>query len=128
MLQREGKVELMAFPHEQPTRKIKGRARPSLLRASDAHWTADSTFLISDAVGSDKYTQITRIVSKRKKSEMDARHLDSAYKSKCDCFFTSDKKDIVNNREVLEALLGIEIYHHVDDLEKFLKKYFPEKL
>jgi len=91
------------------------------------------TIPFSDMEGSEKFEQIRRIIrrSNEKKieapagligqrTEGDARHLDSAYKSGCRAFFTTDIQDILNHAAELEVLLGLRVFHPDDDRDRFL--------
>lgn len=73
----------------------------------------------SDYTGSNKYQEIQRVIGKQ--HEQDVKHLDAAYKSKCQCFLTRDKDDIYSKKAELEKLLGMKIYHTDDDWQSFLE-------
>ncbi|NDD59125.1 MAG: hypothetical protein EBZ47_07755 [Chlamydiae bacterium] len=48
----------------------------------------------------------------------DVLHFDSAYKTACKLFLTSDKGDIWFKRDALESLTGIKIFHTPSRLKK----------
>jgi hypothetical protein len=61
----------------------------------------EMNFPIGEMVESEKYSEIERIVGRDHRR--DVLHIDSAYRSRCVCFFTRDKSDILKNRTQLEA-------------------------
>ena len=117
-LQRASRIELIHFPYEGKSRRVQPGATPSLITADGTYITADTAIHIGDMDGSAKLSSIREIVGSS--NEYDARHLDSAFKSSCDCFLTPDKADIARNAEALEHLLGLRIFHNMDDWEAFL--------
>jgi hypothetical protein len=116
-LENGGLIQLVHFPYEGHNRKVRTQATPSVVTFDTTYITADSTVPIGEMVESDKFRQILAIIGSS--NEFDARHLDSAYKSGCDCFLTPDKADIVRNSNDLERLLGIRIFSATDDWSKF---------
>jgi hypothetical protein len=118
-LQRASRIELVHFPYEGKNKKVQPGATPSLVTADGTYLTADSSTRIGDLDGSAKLSRIREILGSS--NEYDARHLDSAFKSSCDCFLTPDKADIARNAEALEHLLGLRIFHNTDDWEAFLE-------
>ena len=116
-LQREGTITLVAFPYENRNRRIKERAQPSRITMDAKFITwADTAIRFSDRE-SDMFERIQSIVGRG--NEIDVRHIDSAYKTGCRCFFTRDKGDILRVRAELEALLGIRFFHPDADLDAF---------
>ena len=113
-------VKVLTFPYENYNRKIKNNGLPSEAQIDDLGnftWdTLPATF--GDYKRSDKYEEIEKIVGTE--NRLDALHLDSAYKSGCECFFTCDKTDIGSKRVALFNLLGLRIYHPDEDWEAFL--------
>jgi hypothetical protein len=112
-----GLIELVHFPYEGHNRKVRGQATPSKVTCDTTYVTADSAIPIGEMVESDKFPQIMAVLGSAE--EFDARHLDSAYKSRCDCFLTPDKKDIVRNASKLEPLLGLKIFCPSDQWSEF---------
>jgi len=115
-----GVITLYTFPYENENKKIAGMGLPSEMTWSDmkfpwSYYTASW----SDYKGSDQYQLILDIVGKENRK--DAMQLDTAYKSRCHYFFTSDKSDICSKREKLEELLGFKIYHPIEDWAEFMK-------
>ncbi len=113
--EKKGIIEIVSFPYEGKSRKTPKRSTPSLVTFDSTHLTWDMNILISDCNGSSKLDQIRKIIGR--KNEMDARHIDSAYKSGCQAFLTPDKKDIISNKKELECLLNIKFFHPEDDWE-----------
>jgi hypothetical protein len=132
-LQREGKIELVLFPYDGHNPAGVHRATPSVVTLDSTWVTLDMTITFDDMVESEKFEDIRRIIrrknEKRKmtpsgligeKTEGDARHLDSAYKSGCRAFLTTDKGDILGHAAELEPLLGFRLFHPDEDRDRFL--------
>lgn len=62
---------------------------------------------------SEIYDSIATIVGKL--NDKDILHLDSAYKSGCCVFLTSDKKDISSKKLDLEPICKFKIFYHKDE-------------
>ena len=111
-----GFCEFFQYPYDSPDRpknKKMSLAKPSNLRLKYAHSTwKESTFIWNECVGSDLYSQITNIIGKS--NETDILHVDSAYKSGCLVFLTSDKRDIWSKRADLERLCTFKIFNAND--------------
>ncbi|MFQ5729709.1 MAG: hypothetical protein ACE5GN_05050 [Waddliaceae bacterium] len=116
-----GQINLIMFPYENKNKKIKDMSLPSEAEWSDLkNVTWDSAPRPwDDYGGSEKYHAIQHLLGKQ--HEKDVKHIDAAYKSKCQCFLTRDKGDILSKKYELENLLGIKIYHPDDDWVLFLK-------
>ena len=123
-LQRERRIELIHFPYdsEATTKHISPTAV-----VSDAEWGDLNVKGWSDLAhvpnwddfkGSEHLPEINRIVGLS--NRRDALHVDSAYKSGCNAFITTDG-DILSHRERLQALLGIRFFHPVHDAEVLYK-------
>ena len=115
-LKKDGLVQLIHFPYEGHSKKMEITQIPSLVTADMTHMTCDSTIRIGDCEPSDKYQAIKTIIGNH---ELDARHIDTAYKNNCDCFLSRDKDDIIGHATELKELLGIEFLHPDDDWEYF---------
>lgn len=133
ILSREGRIVLMLFPYD-------GHNPPGVRRATAGLITCDSTWLdwsmdipLSEGDPSEKFEEIRRIVRRDNekrveaptgligvRTEGDARHLDSAYKSGCRAFLTTDKGDILNHAPELEPLLGLRLFHPDQDRDQFI--------
>ena len=116
-LQREGKITLMSFPYENRNRRIKERAKSSRITMDAKFITWADTEIRFSGCESEMWERIRSIVGQD--NELDVRHIDSAYKTGCRCFFTRDKSDILRRRVELEALLGIRFFHPDDDFATF---------
>jgi hypothetical protein len=114
------RIEILMFPYENTNRKIASTGVPSKATFADLNnftWgNLPGTF--GDYAPSELYSAIEKIVGK--KNRVDVLHLDSAYKSGCSIFITSDKGDIANRKMELEQLLKIKIFHSTDDWENFV--------
>ena len=120
-LEESGTISLFQFKYENKNRKIKQRAEPSR-----ATWS-ESKYTWSELGGltwrdmerqSDLWSKIIKIVGSQ--NATDAKHLDSAYMTKCVAFITSDKTDIGNSKNAIENLLGIRIFHYIENWADFL--------
>jgi hypothetical protein len=123
-LQRERRIELIYFPYDPDslTKHISPTAA-----VSDAQWrdlnVKDWSGLAhvrtwDDFKGSEQLTEIQNIIGPS--NRRDALHVDSAYKSGCRVFVTTDG-DILNHRERLGVLLGIRFFHPEQDAEALSK-------
>jgi hypothetical protein len=102
------------WPYEGHSRRAE-LARPSVLTADSFYWTADSAVKIGDMTESNMFDSIAEIIGRE--NRFDALHIDSAHKTRCDYFLTPDGRDIINNREELERLLGIRFFHVPAELD-----------
>lgn len=111
-LKKYGKnITLVMFEYENTNKNISNDCLPaSNLTYDDLEnspaTVGDLTFDSFDS--SDKIKQIEQIVGKE--NQKDVFHLDSAFKSNCDIFLTSDNDDIYSNKEDLEKLLSFKIF------------------
>jgi len=132
-LRRQGKIALVLFPYDGRTPAGVQLATPSVVTADSTWLTADMTIPISDMVESTKLEQIRKIIRREnekkimapagpigEETEGDARHLDSAYKSACHAFLTTDKQDILQHAAELESVLGFRLFHPDEDHDRFL--------
>ena len=91
---------------EKQTRAVPSQARWKNIKhpweeLGDATW--------EDFDGGDHLLEITEIVGHN--NPEDILHLDSAYKTGCSIFLTSDSGHIVKNKDRLESLIGIRIFN-----------------
>lgn len=118
------------YPYDsnsRPKKLKKDLAIPSALTWATANTTwEESTFTWDDCQGSEIYTCIEKLVGKS--NFKDILHLDSAYKTKCDIFLTSDKTDIANKNE-LEKICKYKIFFHKAETEiiEYVEKLIKEK-
>ena len=118
-LQLDGRIEIIQFPYERRTRRA-AEAHPS---GAELPGPGGATRKEADASGDDfaqseKYSEIERIIGGA--NQKDIWQVDAAYKSGCNCFFTTDKRDILSKRSELEELLGIMFFHPQEDWQTFL--------
>lgn len=74
-------------------------------------------------MGSQHYETILNIVGRD--NRRDALHVDSAYKTECDCMVTVDS-DILGKREALIKLIGLPIFSPDEKaLQDFLDRGNP---
>ncbi len=120
-LQDEGRIKLCKFPYDTAgTKKPHELARPSLAHPEDLHLAPEKiSFPPEDFDGSDKHDEIEAIIGSD--NRRDVLHVDSAYKDGCDCFFTTDKGDILSKKDALEELTGIRFFHPDDDWDEFME-------
>jgi hypothetical protein len=103
------------FPYDSPDSPKKPLilAKPSEAQWRDCHlaWLELSDYTWSDFSGSPFYPQIEAIIGTGPEHRRDILHFDSAYKTECQIFLTSDKGHIWSKREVLELLTGIRTFY-----------------
>ena len=116
-LKQDGLVQLIHFPYEGHNKKVEITDIPSLVTADMTYMTADSTIPIGACDPSDKYEAIKLVIGSH---EFDTRHIDTAYKNKCQVFLSRDKDDVVGHAKELNDLLGLEFLHPDDDWEYFI--------
>jgi hypothetical protein len=71
--------------------------------------------------GSALHPEIEAIIGIGPESRRDVLHFDSAHKTACKIFLTSDKGNIWSKRAELEALTGIKIFHTPFEFEATLE-------
>lgn len=111
-LQDIGIIELYTFKYENKNKHIKKSGLPSKATFKDLkNYTYNDLkgICYCDFSGSDKYEQIVSVLGLE--NRVDILHLDSAYKSQCEVFLTSDKHDIWLKREELLVILGMRIFN-----------------
>jgi hypothetical protein len=131
-LEREGRIVRVLFPYDGNNPRDIQLATPSVVTCDSTWIIADMAIRIGDMEASEKLEQIRMIIRRAnekriaapagligEKTEGDARHLDSAYKSGCRAFFTTDKRDILTHATELEPLLGLRLFHPDDDQQQF---------
>ncbi len=112
-------VEVVNFDHGENKIKATKSATPSAIEYDASYASYDDARITYDEESSEKFESILNILGKN--NLVDAKHLDAAYKSKCDYFFTRDKGDIINHREQIEKELGLKIYNPDKEFTDFLK-------
>lgn len=116
-----GRVELIHFPYDKDahSRHIERTAVPSEAQYRDLNLTyGELRWKSGDFSGSEQLEPIRAILGPA--NRRDALHVDSAYKSRCDCFITRDR-GILSKRAKLEALLGLRFFHPDEDWEVFVR-------
>ena len=100
------------FPYDSPDRPKKKLllAIPSECPWQDWHvpWEESSGTSWEGMIGSTLYSEIEAIIGAS--NRRDVLHFDSAYKTGCHVFLTSDKGDIWSKRASLENLTGIKVF------------------
>jgi transposase len=117
-LQDSGIIELYTFKYENKNKNIKNSGVPSKATYIDLKnykYNDLKGISYSDFSGSDKYEKIVSVLGVE--NRVDILHLDSAYKSQCEVFLTSDKHDIWKKREELLVVLGMHIFN-VSEIKK----------
>lgn len=113
------------FPYDSPHRPKKPflLAVPSAAQWQDCHcfWDELKEITFDDFEGSDLYSEIEGIIGDE--NRRDVLHFDSAYKTECKIFLTSDKGDIWSNRSLLEERTGIKTFFTPSELKDILE-YF----
>jgi hypothetical protein len=106
--QTEGRIVLVGFPYDPNSRSraIRTLASPSRAQIGDLNIPiGEMKFPIGEMVGSEKHSEIERIVGRG---------------NRCACFFTRDPSDILAKRTELEALLRLRFFHPDDDWDRFV--------
>lgn len=95
---------------------------------SDATWEElnltwnEADFSWEEFSPSSNYSDICNIIGEE--NIRDVKHVDSAYKSGCQCMLTCDN-DILSHSQKLENLLNIKFFHpdnHKEEFMAFLKR------
>ncbi len=112
-LEKDGKIKLLYHPYENKNSKIDGMSLPSESTWNDMKMTWDEcVFTWDEFSGSEKVNELKDIIGLS--NRVDILHLDSAYKSKCDFFVTSDKGDIYSKKDEIFKLLNIVVCLHTE--------------
>jgi len=117
---RDGRIELVHFPYDPNSRthKIRRIAEPSNAQIRDLNLPIkDLPGALSDYKGSEHFEEILAILGTQ--NRRDALHVDSAFKSGCAAFITTDS-DILNDKAKLSSLLGVRFFDprvELSDLE-----------
>lgn len=113
------------FPYDSPDRPKRPLllAKPSKAPWKDCHaaWMEFSEITWDDFKESIFHPQIEAIIGIGPENRIDVLHFDSAYKTSCQIFLTSDKKDIWSKRVPLESLTRIKIFHTPSELKAIQK-------
>lgn len=105
-------IKLMGFPYENRNKRIEILQTPTNPTWNQMNVKWDEMKSIWNNPPSEKFDAIAKILNNTgQNTDTDAKHLDSAYKGKCEIFLTNDINDIINNKIALEKLLGIKIFH-----------------
>ncbi|MDP3957954.1 MAG: hypothetical protein Q8Q36_00640 [bacterium] len=112
-LEENDEIELLYYPYENKNKKIEKRALPSATTWNDMTrpWDEEVNSW-EEYIGSEKFPELEKILSLNNRK--DILHLDSAYKSRCQFFISSDKGDIYQKRNELFRLLNITVCLHTD--------------
>ncbi|HAB99100.1 MAG TPA: hypothetical protein DCE71_04690 [Parachlamydiales bacterium] len=106
------RCDFYQIPYDSPDRPKKKPllAVPSECQCRDWHvsWE-ESTPAWGDMTGSALHSEIEAIIGGS--NRRDVLHFDTAYKTECLIFLTSDKGDIWSKRALLENLTGIKVLH-----------------
>ena len=123
-LQKKGRITLVLFPYDRRTRRIKEVATPSGATWEELNITWDEAdFSWDECSPSPRYDDICNIIGEE--NIRDVKHVDSAFKSKCQSMLTCDN-DILSHSQELEELLNIKFFHPDNHREEFmahLKRY-----
>lgn len=111
-------IQITTYAYENSTKKIKQRAPGSnpTWDEGDSTWGSESGTWI-DYEPSEKWAQILALVGHN--NLRDAKHLDSAFRSRCHAFLTSDQDDIVSRASEIYALLGLRVFNNTKDWTAF---------
>lgn len=120
-LDRKGIIKLIQFKYENKNKNINNIAHPANPTWKQDQTTWDEGNYSWDDYGktSNKRNEIISLVGLY--NELDIKHLESAHLSECDAFITNDKDDIWSKRNEIKKLLNIEVFHYIQDWEKFVE-------
>lgn len=127
-MEKMGRITLVLFPYDQSNKNIKEIATPSEATFDEANVPFDKTdFKFEEFSPSSHYNSICEIIGEE--NIRDVKHVDSAFKSKCQCMFTCDKH-IISKRQNLKDLLDVMFFDpdkHKKEFITFLKRYEYDK-
>lgn len=111
-----GLLQTHYFPFEQRNRRVRIIVPGSgaTYEQGNLSWK-EVVGTWDDLEPSPAFSNILKIVRGHK---VDAQHLDSAYKSGCTVFLTSDKTDIWSNRSELLEQIGLHILHVPSEIDR----------
>jgi hypothetical protein len=122
-LESAGRISVYQFMYENWNSKIRNKAVPSQPTWKELNyktWKHLDGFTWDDFERvSDRRVQIEALLGPE--NLRDAKHLDSAYMTRCQVFLTSDKDDIASRAIELEALLGFKVFHVQEGWQAFLE-------
>lgn len=112
-LEQEGRLKTHYYPFEQRNRRVK-----TFVPGSAATWDQGNLSWAESPGTWDDYEPSVHFETLRKMigAQVDAQHLDSAFKAGCTIFLTSDKTDIWSKRALIAALTGIRVLHMPSEL------------
>jgi hypothetical protein len=117
-LERSGLLKTHYYPFEQRNQRVK-----TFVPGSGATWAQghlswkESPGTWDDERPSVQFDLLRKLVG----AQIDAQHLDSAFKAGCSIFLTSDKTDIWSKRADIQALIGIQVLHMPTELDALRK-------
>lgn len=119
-LQAAGLAEALHFPYEQRLKRMDAVAPASALTwQSAATWNDLQGQSWANTAPSPMHERIEALIGAH--NARDVQHLDSAHKSGCKAFITSDKGDIWKHRIALHDLLGIRVFHSASEWSAFIE-------
>jgi len=117
-LEKRGRINLVLFPYDQRNKRIKEIATPSEATWDELNITWDEAdFSWDEFSPSPQYSNICSIIGEE--NIRDVKHVDSAFKSKCQCMLTCDN-DILSHSQELEELLNIMFFHPDNHKKEFI--------
>ena len=127
-MEEQGQIRVVTFKYENKSKKIKHQAAPSLPTWKELHYAWEELDGTWDDFGkfSNKRKAIEQLLGQN--NLLDVKHLDSAYMSGCQVFLTSDKDDLTSRRAEIEKLLGIKVFHVLEDWQEFLRLICSENI
>jgi hypothetical protein len=108
--------QFLLSPYDSASQKRKDvkweLATPSKGQWRDAHMSwSENRYSWETHKASEKLPEIYSIIGNDPQERRDGLHLDSAFKSGVQIFFTGDKDNIWKHRHALEPLLGFRIFY-----------------
>jgi hypothetical protein len=119
-------VKIVHFPYDSRCHAIPAQPVPSAAQIRDLNLPiGELPGVLSDYSPSPHFEKILAIVGRE--NRRDALHIDSAFKSGCVAFVTTDS-DFLAHAEQLELLLGVRIVRSSDEGLKEIVCFVGDKL
>lgn len=126
-------LEFYQFPYDSPHRPKKiikngilKLAIPSAAQWCDSNQTWEESNFTWEECPTQYHKALKELLEKKSKKpkekiRRDIQHLDSAIKTGCVIFITSDYEEIVSNKKEIKDICGIEIFHIPKEVIKLIE-------
>lgn len=112
-------VEFYGVPSENANKHLKN-GKPSAKSLDEMGGSLDdyTSCSLDEIYISPKYPDLLELIDKQ--NIRDVQHLDSAYRTGCSIFLTSDCRDIYKKREKINSIIDIKIFNPHKKLEELM--------